>query len=253
MNQLFSFPRFAKYAMAQMRLRRKVLLLIIASSFLTLLITTLLFLVANKRCNEDDWMALFFTTGGISALLLIGHSFPFFRNKETCMNTLMLPASSFEKFSYEFVVKIVLFTLLYPLLFQLVAGIVPPIVEFIHPERTVLHFSFEPIIHIRKEFALPLICMGYLFAVSLAFAGASSIKRYPLIKTIVFVGITILLIVGYFYLLVEKLNLITGIGYVAGQAFGDDKSAFMWAFSFLGLSSLAAWIYAFFNLKEREV
>lgn len=253
MNDIFNFSRFVKYAKAQLILQRKLFLLIISGGFLALFFFTLILFATNSRWDKEDWSILFLMSGAISALLFAGHAFPFLRTKEACQNTLMIPASTLEKFTYEFVLKIVLFTLLYPVLFKLMAGTVLPLAEFINPERAFVPFSFDPIIHTNKEYLLPTAVLGYLFTVSLAFAGASALKRYPLIKTIVIVGIIILVGVGYFYLLFGKLHLKNGISYVANYVIADQDSALIWLYYFLCISFITAWVYAFFNLKEREV
>ncbi len=253
MNDIFNFSRFVKYAKAQIILQRRLLLLIVSGGFLALFFFTLLLLVGNRSWDTNNWIFLFFISGAIIALLLAGQAFPFLRSKEASQNTLMIPVSTFEKFTYEFVLKIILFVLLYPILFKLMASSVLSLTEFIKPERIFTPFSFDPIIYNHKEYLLPTVLLGCLLAVSLAFAGASTIKRYPLIKTIVIVGIMILTGLGYLYLLFEKMKLEKGITYVIENIIGDGNSAFIWLYLFFGISSITAFIYAFFNLKEREV
>lgn len=251
MNEIFKFSRFINYSKVQLVQGRKLFLLLFSGSFIVLFFFTLLLLANNKYWNLGDWNVLFLMSGAIGALLIVGHAFPFLRNKEARQNTLMIPVSTFEKFTYEFVFKIILFTLLYPILFQLMASTVLPLVEFIYPEKTFLPFLFD--LKFNDEHILPTVILGYLFAVSLAFAGASVIKRFPLAKTIVFVGIIILIGIGYLYILLEKLQLNTGLRYLGKHTIPDENAAFTWLYLFLTISSISAWAYAYYKLKEREV
>ena len=61
-------------------------------------------------------------------------------------------------------------------------------------------------------------------------------------------------IAGYFYLMIEKMHLENGIGYFFFEVLKMNKqeppmSVFI---IFLAISSLIAFGYAYFNLKERE-
>lgn len=253
MTDIFKLPRFLKYAKAQITLQRKQLLLMISGGFIALFLFTLLFYGNNNYWRENDWTGLFLTSGAISALLFAGHAFPFLRSKEACQNALMIPASALEKFTYEFVLKIILFTLLFPILFQLMASTVLPLVEFIHPKKTFLPFSFDPILNPGEKYLSTSLVLGYFFIISVAFAGASALRRYPLIKTLVIIGSIILLGVGYFYFLFAELNLKNGIRHIVESVIPGEREAFIWLFYFLGISSLITLTYAYFKLKEREV
>lgn len=252
MNDIFNFSRFVKYAKSQLLLQRKLLLLTSSGGFLALFIFTLLFLGSSFNWREQNWTALFMTSGFIIAALITGNAFPFLRNQKACQNALMIPASTLEKFVYEFALKIVVFSILYPLLFQLMASIAVPLIEFIRPDRTYIPFSFDPIIKPGEEFYFTALLMGYIFTISLAFAGASTFRRSPLIKTVLFVSIIILLIIGYLYFIVEELHLNNGVEYALTNTFSEKSEAFSWFFFFLGISSLSSFTYAFFKLKERE-
>lgn len=56
--------------------------------------------------------------------------------------------------------------------------------------------------------------LAYFFAYSLAFAGAAAIKRFPLLKTLLFVGLICGSCILYIYILLEKFDLASGLEFV---------------------------------------
>jgi len=253
MNQIFNFSRFIKYATYQTRIRRNIYLPTIAGFSVALFLFMLFLLSVNSYWKQNEWTVLFFTSFAITGLLLIGNAFPSLRNKEKRINMLMLPVSVFEKYTYEYIIKVVLFAILYPLLFVILSSLAVHIAGIINPDKTILSFSFDPILHPRHDYVMRLIFWIYLFSSSLIFAGAAAIKKHPLIKTLLLVGTVIMGTIGYFYIIFKELRLGNGIQYVAKNTISDEKEAFTWLFTLLGISACTALTYAFFKLKEKEV
>jgi len=208
--------------------------------------------------NEDSTAAfifLFFQFGFIYTCL----SFPAFRSKEKSMVYLMLPASVSEKYTFELLTRIVLYIVLMPLLFWLVANIEGIIVHSFIPELANYKFSFrDGFLAIVKNgkfefWALILTIQGILFVFIAPFTGASHFSKSPLLKT-VFTFLSIIAGYGFFvFLLVKGL----GLEHIHSM---NNRVLFMnntdSALVFLGILStlinLSLLSIAFFKLKEKE-
>ncbi len=260
MNQIFSPSRFIKYAAYQYRMRSKILLLTVAGAFIALsFLIFFMFMTNNYRWDSRSWTPLFFLTGALSALIYIGNSFPYFRKKDTTVSMIMLPASVFEKFVYEYMVRVVLFTLFYPLFFYLTAHIAVPIIQFIFSDREMASFSFDNVFievvkkeaHIFLYYVVPAL---YILAASLFFAGAVIARRHPLIKTLVAIGVVVLSVTGYFYFIVEEMGLKYGIGYVIENLWiKSEESALKTLLVFIIFAIITTLTYTYFKIKEKEV
>ena len=254
MNQIFSFPRFIRYARFQAMNRRRLNLLAIAGISVAILFLLTFMLTHARHWNLNDWKGAFIMPSLFITLFVTGYSFPYFRKKEASLHALMLPVSTFEKFIYEVISRIIVFISLYLILYYVFANIAVFFAEFIQPERTIIPFRYRNLYDdIRDKKAIYLVSSAYLLVVTLVFAGASAIRKHPLIKTMVFVGAVLLTGFGYFYLLIEKMGLGNGIKYVAEKFISSGEEAAAWLCIFLMGSAICALVYAFFNLKEKEV
>jgi len=209
----------------------------------------------NNGDSTATFIFLFLQFGFIYTCL----SFPAFRSKEKSMVYLMLPASVSEKFTFELLTRIVLYIVLMPLLFWLVANIEGIIVHSFIPELANYKFSFrDGFLAIVKNgkfefWALILTIQGILFVFIAPFTGASHFSKSPLLKT-VFTFLSIIAGYGFFvFLLVEGL----GLEHIHSM---NNRVLFMnntdSALVFLGILStlinLSLLSIAFFKLKEKE-
>jgi len=163
----------------------------------------------NNWKNENYMIIfafLFFPLGIIYSSL----SFPAFRSKEKSMTYLMSPTSVSEKYVFELVTRIVLFVLVMPLLFWIVANLEGAVVHSFVPKFANYKFSFSGLnhTHIDNEGWISYaIAQGFLFVFIAAFTGASHFAKSPLLKTMFTLSI---IAAGYglfTYLLVKGLNL----------------------------------------------
>ena len=254
MEQVFNPKRFIKYAVYKLTASQKSSILILAGSFAALFLFTLMLIANGGIRNENEWMGLFFGSSVVAGLLLIGHAFPEFRRKKSAINFLTAPASTFEKFLFEVVLKIVLFTLLYPIVFKLIGEIAVGLANFIWPLKNHYDFTYSGLKKFSNEDFFHVIPWLYLWGACIALAGASAFKKLPLIKTLIFITAALGSIVGYFYLMIEKMHLGNGIEYFFIDVLKMNKkepplTAFIIV---LTISSVIALAYAYFNLKERE-
>jgi hypothetical protein len=239
-------------------MRSKVLLLTVAGAFIALMLFMFIILVENSSLNHNKWNETFFLTGAIAAILYIGNSFPYFRKKDTTISNIMLPVSAFEKFVYEYFVRVVLFTLFYPLFFYVTLYLTGKITHFIFPNNIPTLFNLDSLfIKSDKEsdyllfyYVTPAL---YFLASSILMAGTVIVRRFPLIKTLVAVGIFVLLVVGYFYLVGEKMALLLGSQYAIKLCIKSERSAIIISFIAIVFTTITTIVYSYFNLKEKEV
>lgn len=258
MKQTFNPKRFIRYSIYQLMSHRNNLLLITGGAAVVLF-TFLLILISNHGIrNAEGWFGTFIGTFVFSGLLLIGHSFPAMRKKKSTINFLMIPASNFEKFFYEFLIKIVLFTLLYPLFFKIIGELAFSFAQFISPYKSFTSYTMHELTELRNNEFFSAICWAYIFGASIAFAGASAFKKLPLLKTIIVLAVILGAISGYMYFLVEKTGWEHGMEYFAMEVLKlnqleEPENPGRILSVFPAISSIVAFGYAFFNLKEREI
>jgi hypothetical protein len=215
-NNLFSIQRFMLLCKQSLIINKKLIGISLAGFTGTLFILLILLQSANNNFRNWDnsrymatFLFLFFSLGIIYSSL----SFPSFRSKEKSMAYLMLPTSASEKFVFELLTRIVLFIIIMPLLFWVVANLEGMIVKEYVPRFTNYKFSFGE--GLAKMFenekignwAKLAIAQGCLFVFIAALTGASHFSKSPLLKTL----FSITLIVGgyglFIYLLVKGLDL----------------------------------------------
>ncbi len=255
MNQTFSFKRFAHYAFSQISLNRKVYIFTPIGIFLLLFIIGLLLISSNSLTNSDNWFNFFIITGSIGVVLVTGTAFPFLRKKETAQHMLMLPASSLEKFIFEFLIKMLLFVALYVGLFQVLSSFLRFFGGFLFFRTHIADFNVLDIFSYNYGEEVQLIVSVSLFLSGLIFAGSAVFKKYALIKSIVIIGLFILVIIAYFYILVEFVHLERGLENTARFVFRNatDQKSIKNISIIVVVLTFISWAYAFFNIKEKEV
>jgi hypothetical protein len=252
MNQIFNISRFVKYAFYRYSVQGKKLLLLIAGAALALLaIQVIVIKNSDGPSTGMDEFFLTFLFGG--AALFIGQSFVDFRRNETSLNFLMIPASSFEKFLFEYLSRLVFFILVYPVLFYFLSFAGNFIVSVIWPEKILYNFSLGFLTDKAFEDELLAVFWVYFIGGTIIFAGTTVFKKFPLVKTTLFVGLFWLVIVMYFYLTMVKLNLKDGALYTIKSLIPDEETALAWLNGFLSLTLIMLLFYSFFKLNEKEV
>lgn len=255
-NQIFNFKRFERYALSTLILRYRQLLLMIGAAVSGIFIISFLVLYNNTNWNVANWLSIIIPLTIVCGLLYAGSSFPSFRSREKTLGYLLVPVSSFEKILYEFVERIVVFILLFPVLLylfgNLAANMVTQIYQFQHEVVNIDHLSFINLAKDNAQGSDLALLTGSLAIFLVAFAGTVSFKKYPLIKTFVFSMLVFFTIAGYFYLVMEKLKL----QHPWIENFGDNirsEQAFAILTIVLLAFSLITFCYSYFKLKEKEV
>lgn len=204
-NQIFSLKRFINLIKSDLLINYKRYALMIL--VMTILGYVVLYLNMPKHTygmnsvsdfNISKYMNLFMTFIIFSLGAWIGLSFPAFNNKNTRRNYLMSPASTFEKYSAQFLGRVIISTVMFLIIFWFDAQIA---------RFTVLHSVNENIPIIEKftysglierlradtftNWLLPLFTLAlfmFLFAVRIYF------KKQGLLKTIFSLASVLLLI-----------------------------------------------------------
>lgn len=207
--------------------------------------------------SDDYWRNIFFFLFSVFGLLFVGAAFTSLRSQEKTLSFLMIPSSVFEKFLYNFIERIVLFCVIFPIIFYLFGNLALIIVRFTNLMlgASIDHFrDFSPGFLFEKEswgFKW-LILTGAFFFLSLAFAGATTFRKYPLVKSIIFVGSVIIFSVGYIFTIVEKLHLNHPWIEKFEDYFNKDQAIALASITMF-VSGLIALAFAYFKLKEKEV
>jgi hypothetical protein len=267
-NDYFSAGRFLMLCKQNIVMYKKTMIMAITGFAGILFILLLLF---QSKNHFRDWsigscLNMFFFLFFVLGLIYTSLSFPAFRSKEKSISYLLLPASTLEKYVFEIVSRIILFMVIMPLLFWLIANLegyfINRFVPF-HPDyqfsfvqayeeltssRVINNFSGDPFL-VKYGF----IQLG-LFVFIFSFGGASYFSKSPLLKTVFTFSILVLGYVLFGYLLYKGLNL-KGYNSPDHKLLGMDTRTNPWiitsvAFTTFNLTFLT---FSFFSLKEKEV
>lgn len=224
----------------------------------------ILLLLLQMMDGYRDWAQQEFLVTFLVLFCLLGAvytslSFPAFRSGVRSVNYLMLPASTLEKFIFEFVTRIAAFIVIMPILFWLVANIEARIVYHFKPMLGAQYFSFREGINdfinsdmqIGWAFLLALQCFFLVFTST--FAGAAYFTRSPLIKTLFTFSLITGLYLLYIWALIKGLGITQYTPVNNRVLFMHNKEQYQ-AFFALGVSlvNLALLTIAWFFLKEKE-
>lgn len=266
MNQTFNIKRALRYSKYQLIMNRRSTLTKLGGFAIALFALFFTMLMNAEMRNANDYLVLFYTIFVICGLLFIGNSFSALRKKDETIQFLSIPASSFEKFSYEYITKVVLYILLYPLVFLLIGKLafsVCSIFTGVNPQldkNTVVTFGY-----LFRDFKDEPEIMNILIAVyflvsSILLSGAASFKKLPLVKTFLAVGVLFGVIVGYFYIIIEKLKLSNGIErgteaiFITVLDLNPNKAPSVnILLAPILLLAVAFVCYSYYKIKEKEV
>ncbi len=138
---------------------------------------------------------LFAFFGG--CLIWCGQAFSAFRSKEKSMDYLMTPASSSEKYLFEFINRIIVFLIFFPILYWVLTNLVTGIFHYYIPEYRNYKFAYGDLIGTRwSARELTLIGGLALLMLTLPFTGATYFQKVPLLKTILIVALLVGTYVG---------------------------------------------------------
>ena len=227
---------------------------------------SMLFMFFIQLTNEyrsldlESFLILFSVMYVGFGVLFSGTSFSNLRIKEKTISYLMLPASVFEKFLYEFLTKVMLFLVAMPILYFL-----SYYVEGYLFDALSRSFVFTPIDldELAKVYLTPgassgvaaqvfihLVAIGILI---IPFTGSVTFTKYPIVKTLFSCVTVVFFFVIYTYLIVEELGLNKFRIKESLLIPTSEVSAFRFFLVGAVIFNLTLIIVAFLKLKEREV
>ncbi len=251
-NQIFSLKRFYSYALSSLTLHYRQLLWLCGALAAGIYFSSMFFINASHSWRNNEWSAFSLFTFAVTGLLFIGSAFPALRSREKSITFLMTPASTTEKFVYELAERLLLFLIVFPILLTLFGNFA---VETLRVLRSTYghtlnaeSLSIVSMLEIIPAKGYKIIIPIILSVASLAFAGTVVFKRLPLIKTAIFAGLIFLIIIGYFYVMIEKMRL--RHPWIISM---EEKQALtiIMIVALISMTSILA--YAFFKLKEKEI
>ncbi len=272
MNRYFSLNRFVKLLNYDMTLHKKKYVLFALFMFVVLCFASYYLLDDNYRIlkkfadhydankQHKDYVSYFVWFYLIFSVVVVGSAFSFFRNKEGTSNYLSLPVSNFEKFFYEFLVRVVLFNLLYLLFFWLSFKLAALVFAQEHSRGFMDIPSFgilDSLDFVKNKLDRNIALLSLFSFTTLMFAGASYFKKFALFKTILALGglflfAYVVTLISYHILLPSKVD-VFGIE-VIDRKVKDGLDSSQKALYLIGaLSSLFLLAFAYFKLKEKEV
>jgi len=179
------------------------------------------------------------------------------RSKKESISFLMAPASIFEKYLYELLMRLVLFCLLFPVVFYVLGNFSLYVADSLktHVESPFYRFEYFSLALFKGQFRdiFPLFVSIIVFVYTLFFAGATTFRRLAIVKTLAFWGGGVVVILGYIGFLNTKLN----VKYTWTECLYDGfehKTGFIYLLCCVSIAlSMVALVYAYFKLKEKEL
>jgi hypothetical protein len=195
-----------------------------------------------------------------AGLLYTGSAFGGFRSKEKSISYLLIPESRSEKFLCEYVSRIIIFLVAFPVLFWLVYNLEGVIFGVLHPAFTFKYqeFFFVPkyIIQPDKVNPYPLIYSAAFFVLTIPFTGAAIFNKHPLIKTLFSVSIIFFFHLILIYVFVEVLKFkhynISDEAQIYLLPTSAEKAITFFTIT-LFIANILLTLIAYFKLKEKEV
>ncbi len=190
MNNTFNIPRFGLLIRKHLIESYKLYLIPLAAFMGCLFIIMFAIhifdrqLAFNNQFKESLYQLSFVAAG----ILYTGTSYTSFRSKESTMSYLLVPSTRLEKFTFEYLSRILLFFLLAPIAYWLVANL-----ELIFASTLFqkLEFYYQPIRFLWYSFNVDLPIYGYvsnalfvLMLFNMVFVGAIQYMKQPIVKTL---------------------------------------------------------------------
>lgn len=257
-SDTFSITRFLLLVKQHLIHNHRMLLLSIVGFCGGLFILLLIMQAMNefdtwtKDAYYHTFLVIFIATG----LLYAGTSFPGLRSRERSFGYLLNPASTFEKFLFEFFSRIAIFLVLVPLLYWAIFHAEGFFLQAIHAQFQFAPYSFTDLavlMMLPSHLANWLLAMGLVMGLlifTLPFTGATVFMRYPLPKTLFIVSITFFFHMFLVYICLEILEFDgPGNGTVLGM---DGDGAIKFFTIYAGVANIVLLTASYFKLKERE-
>jgi len=260
-NNTFSFQRFRLLCNQSLVINKRLITLWLGGFAGILFIALFIFQLAADfvRWENESYLSTFVSLFFVMGIIYVSHSFPAFSSKERSMTYLMLPASASEKYIFELLTRIVLFIVVVPFIFWVVANLEGSIVHQFVPGLTHYRCTFDTLWSGLLNhgnwngWGVMLAFQGVLFVFCSFFAGASHFAKSAFLRTL----LTFIILMASFSLYSYLIARILGMN---GLHPGNDRVLFIHskedgivyfalATTLVNLCLLAI---AWFKLKEKE-
>jgi hypothetical protein len=214
MNNSFSLKRIGLlYKQYYFLNENRLLLVLIATCGLISGYHFLIHLFNYRFLADRNFAYNYHTTSFVIAmvggsLLWCGSAFPAFRSSQKRFSYLINPVTTTERFMFEFINRIVIFIVAFPLIYWISTNLVTSIFHYYNPDYENYLFNYSELLPQKTtNSAISLILTSGLLFVTILYTGATYFQKLPQVKTIITTGFVWLIIYGYSYLAVEVLNL----------------------------------------------
>jgi hypothetical protein len=262
-NDVFDIKRFSLLLRQNMIHHYRIIMTSVIAVSGGLFILLMLNQLANRYrpWQYQQFIGLFIAMFIILGILYVGTAFPGIRSKEKSYSFLLLPASTFEKYAFEFINRIILFIIALPMIYWLVFFLEGNFMRLMHPG-----FEFQSFWFFNERFPalnsagpdhgwiiLIFINLGLMIFI-IPFTGATSFMKYPILKTILALAIV------FFFHLFLVFFLMKVLGFKDHMVNKSPEFLFMstreqvvrFAGIYTTLINLGLIAASFFKLKERE-
>jgi len=263
-QKYFSPQRFINYFKYDLRLNVKTYLFFCVGIAIILFCAN--FFALNQTSTsrgflKRDYQPLFFVTFTLCSIVAIGTSFPSLRNKKDSSHYLLLPASVFEKFLTQFLIRIVVFTAFFYILFWLEFKFTTAIYQSIEWKNTLTVKSFDlatPFSDLTRTLDLLAVLFGIFSIATFLLMGAAYFKKYALFKTILAFGLLIglfflTMVVGSHMFYPEKTQEFFSIKIDTYKISENLHNVQMYIYIVVTAASLFFLPITYFKLKEKQV
>jgi hypothetical protein len=257
MNNTFNIYRFCKLIKQQYQLSGKNSALALLSILFGYTIILMIFTFNNSQIRAIEWFPFFIVLNGGLALPFAAYAFPAFRSKEKTFDYLLTPCSITEKFTFNVIVRILLPWIILPVIFYISSRIAAELSLWYHPNYSIETFQLSSLVeNVNSKQSSLILTVAFLMHIivqSVFFAGATVFKKNPLIKTLVAIGVTMVVTIFYFYIIIEWTEIYKNGRMPWIGIFGNKESTgyYLVALEIIGLITTLA--YAFFKVKEKEI
>lgn len=271
-QQHFDFNRFYKLLKFDITFNTKKYLIFIGVLIIVLFILDLFFIESvstfkvlenNDReyfYRKSEYKSLFLVTFLIALFLVVSSSFPAFRKKESTSAYLLLPASALEKFLVQFIIRILLFSIVFIVVFWAdfkLASIAYNLFDF---KKDILlpNFALFDLFHNKMKLLDKVaIVLSILSFASYLLLNAVHFRKNVILKTIVLFGV--------FVLIVFLVNVILSHLFLPNEVYGFDMRVYhrylenglrsdqLYTYIIGVFSSLFLLPLTYFKLKEKQV
>lgn len=227
-------------------------ILLVTSFFILVLDTNMLARPEAWKNNKYVLIFMFMFVG--LGILYNSMAFPGFRSKEKSLTYLMQPTSRLEKFTFEFINRLLFYIVGFPLIAWVMMNLVGNVIYELEPGFVNYRFDMSPIFNKFQGWEKALAFFAGLLMFTIPFTGASHFQKKTLIKTL----LTLAIIVGAYgllaFLLFKGLDLGNYNPVNKRITFISSKEEVIQSLCLAAIATnLLLLTVSYFKLKEKEV